>query len=535
MNNYTYVNCEECESQYDNLDLTKNKIVPAIYVPARMEMDRGNPYIEALPNLRDDDCIARAYSNSLASYSYDKIKNMSTYDKMLQIGTLRTVRFPLPFHKTLEFELYNALLTSYRARESIVSYTDKVNYVQNGMKTSTNSILTGNSADATNAGFSLIGYSGCGKSSAINKLVSHYPQVIMHDDGNGGYFPQIVYLVVNCVANSNFSALYEGIGDAIDKAFGNINPVYAKEIAKTNGLGKKAEKVRSYIERFAVGIIIFDEIQLIDFEHTKENTFDSLMTLSNKTKVAIAVVGTEDARNKMFKELRTSRRVGKVINGNCYCENKVFFSFLVKQLFSYQWFDKPVEVTDSIIDAFYDVSKGIVDQLVGIYSCVSYDYLSKKKRPQVDAKYIKTVANTYYKGMQKVLSNINPEENNAQWESLKNNAQLKIDQIVDKAKQENDANEILNATEKMNEERVQLVNVIANVKTIFDEYSDFEIENAFKKIMGRKSNQTLDERTISKLVVEQLQNAPKRQNKSSKLPSPDVQHMKYFLGLEEAN
>ena len=32
------------------------------------------------------------------------------------------------------------------------------------------------------------------------------------------------------------------------------------------------------------------------------------MTLSNRTKVAIAVVGTEDAKDKMFKELRTSKK-----------------------------------------------------------------------------------------------------------------------------------------------------------------------------------------------------------------------------------
>ena len=64
----------------------------------------------------------------------------------------------------------------------------------------------------------------------------------MHDDGDGGYFPQITYLVVNCIANSNFSALYEGIGDAIDKAFGNAQPVYALEIKKTMALEIKPKR-----------------------------------------------------------------------------------------------------------------------------------------------------------------------------------------------------------------------------------------------------------------------------------------------------
>ncbi len=533
MSNYEYTQCSEGESQYNDWDFQKEKIVPAIYIPARLGIDKGNPYIEALPNPRNENNIIRAYSHAIPSYSYDKIKSMSTYDKMLQIGTLRTVRFPLPFHKSLEFEFYNALLTSYRSREQIKSKNDTSQYMTKDKRVSTNTILTGDSAAATNAGFSLIGYSGCGKSSSINKLVSHYPQVIMHDDGNGGYYPQIVYLVVNCIANSNFSALYQGIGDAIDKALGNIQPIYSKEIARTTGLGKKAEKIREYVEKFAIGIIIFDEIQLIDFEHTKENTFESLLTLANRTKVAIAVVGTEDARSKMFKELRTSRRVGRVINSNAYCENKEYFKHLVRQLFNYQWFETPVEVTDEIIDALYSVTKGIVDQLVGVYSCMNYDYLSKKAKPKIDAKYIKYIAKTYYPGMQKVLADINPDEDSVQWDSIKNSAQEKVNLIIDKVKQEKEIENLIDSADIMNQERIQFSNVKANIMAIFDEYSDDEIEEAFNKVMNRKNNSEKDERQISKCVIEQLQKKPKRYNKKVKLATPDIEHMRDFLGVGE--
>ena len=91
--------------------------------------------------------------------------------------------------------------------------------------------------------------------------------------------PQIVYLVVNCVANSNFSALYASIGNAIDRALGITTSVYQKLIESRRSLGEKAEKVRELVEIFAIGIIILDEIQLIDFQSTKENSFESLMTL----------------------------------------------------------------------------------------------------------------------------------------------------------------------------------------------------------------------------------------------------------------
>lgn len=529
---YEYCECEEDVSQYDEYDFSDGKLVDARYVKALVDSDSGNPYIEALPYPRSDQAVKVAYTKTLGGYSYDKVKSMTTLQKMLQVGTLRQLRFPLTFHKTLEFDFYNALLTSYRERKQVLSRSKDVEYVESNSHQSTRLILCGDSGAATNAGFSLIGYSGCGKSSAINALISHYPQVIMHNDGNNGYFPQIVYLVVNCIANSNFSALYEGIGDAIDKAFGNVEPVYAKEIAKAHGLGKKAEKVKGYIEKFGVGIIIFDEIQLIDFEHTKENSFDSLLTLANRTKVAIAVVGTEDARDKMFRELRTSRRIGTMINGNLYCENKEFFSFLVNQLFRYQWFDTPLELTQDIIDALYDVTKGIIDQLIGVYSCMNYDYLSKKKKPVINGIYVKQIAEKYYPGMQYVLANLKNIENEQALAELRNNAEVRVNELLDLAKQEQEAKTIVLDKELYASNTVELTNVIANIQNLYDEYTERQIEEAFIKVVSRKSNIGKSEKEISRAVIEHLQKKPKRNNPKNKIEAPDMEHMKSFLGLD---
>lgn len=529
--NDQYVICEEGVSQYEDCDLTETNIVDAIYIPAKMDIDKGNPYIEALPNPRSEENIMNAYTRSLPGYSYDKVKGMSRLDKLLAVGTLRELRFPLPFHKELEFLFYNALLTSYRARKQMRSDHSQIDLIVDNDTKETNLILSGDSSEATNASFSLIGYSGCGKSSAISYLVHYYPQVIIHTDEEGGYFPQITYLVVNCIPNSNFAALYEGIGEAIDKALNNIEPVYAKKIGKMRGLGNKAELVKEYVEKFAIGIIIFDEIQFIDFEHTKENTFNSLLTLSNRTKVAIAIVGTEDARDKMFKELRTSRRIGMMINGNLYCENKDYFKFLVKSLFRYQWFDNIVEVTDEIVDTLYEVTKGIVDQLIAVYSCMHYEYLNKKKKPNINGEYIRKVANKFYPGIQYVLAHLESTDKSTELQMIREEAENKIDEILDKAKQDQEMEKIMNAD--LTTEMIQLSNVVSIIRSLYDEYSDTQIETAFKKVTAKKSSQGKTEKEISRLVVEQLQKSPKRTNKKNKIQTPDIQHMRDFLGIEE--
>ena len=529
---YNYYNLGNNETQYEDYNFDESKVVNARYIQSIVEEDRGNPYIEALPYPRNEEDVKDAYTKHLLTYNYDKTKNMSKLEKMLQVSTLRQIRFPLTFHKNLEFSFYNALITSYRARKPIASKRS-LEYVSNDIKNKTNCVLYGDSGDSTNAGFSLIGFSGCGKSSAIHTLLSHYPQTIIHKIDKLQKYIQIVYLVVNCVPNSNFSALYEGIGDAIDKALGNTEPAYAREISKTPTLGRKMEKVKNLIEKFGVGIIIFDEIQLIDFDRTKESSFESLMTLSNRTKIAMAVVGTEDARDKMFKELRTTRRLGTMINGNMYCENKKFFTFLVNQLFQYQWFDEPVELTDDLVDALYEVTKGIVDQLIGIYSCMHYDYLERKKRPVIDAKYVHDIAQRYYPGIQNVLADLESVESARKLMSIRNDAEVRVASIIDSAKQEKEAQDLLNNQNKATDKMLLLKNVVANITALYDEYSLPDIEKAFNKVMRQIKDEPKSEREISRMVIDKLNNKrtskPADKKKKSSIPEMDTSTMRDFI------
>ena len=106
---YTYFNCELDESQYDDYDFNDSKIVEARYVKALVECDEGNPYIEALPYPRGEADVKDAYTKGLITYDYNKVQNMNKLEKMLQVSTLRQIRFPLTFHKNLEFSFYNAL------------------------------------------------------------------------------------------------------------------------------------------------------------------------------------------------------------------------------------------------------------------------------------------------------------------------------------------------------------------------------------------------------------------------------------------
>ena len=486
---YEYTEINGYESQYADETFESGVPVKAVYIKSKVSMDRGNPFIEALPLPRIEADVVCAYEKGLPDYDLDKARTLSKTEKLLQLEELKHLRFVLPFHEELEIRFYNALLVSYRMREFVFSNriglqcnVGKEDTVQAGR-------VLGNPADAANAGFSLIGYSGCGKSTAIHTLLSRYPQVIVHRVGDG-YFTQIVYLVVNCVANSNFSALYEVIGAAIDRALGNFLPTYAAEISKTATLGKKAEKIKGFIDKFGIGAIIFDEIQLIDFNSARENSFDSLLTLVNRTKMALIVVGTEDAKSKMFKELRTARRVGPVISGDLYCSNRKFFALLVKLLFKYQWFDEPISATEDIINELYGVTKGVIDQLISIYTAMHYEYLAKgEKQMKVDAEFIRKVARKYYPEMQNILKKL---EDIKYSNNSKDNTALKNirPEIMDTKAQNAGMEAMVQEFEQKEEEGAVLNNIIKNINVLYD-YPEVDIKKEYKKIISNTSLQLL--------------------------------------------
>ena len=63
---YEYANIDDNTSQYEDYDLTTQKVVDAIYRPAHIKMARGNPYIEALPlPIQDTSILTNAYTKRL--------------------------------------------------------------------------------------------------------------------------------------------------------------------------------------------------------------------------------------------------------------------------------------------------------------------------------------------------------------------------------------------------------------------------------------------------------------------------------------
>ena len=475
------------ESQYSAHAVdTRQEVfaVNAIYVQSASEAYRGNPFIEALPPIRNRKAMVEDYYEMLPGYDHDKQVQWDTAAKLGCISALRQVRFPLGFVKELEVAFVSSLLSAYSERRLMIGNLT-ANAVDVQIAGDSDRLPVKSVSTATGgvpAGFSLIGYSGVGKSCAVERMLSRYPQLIFHLI-DGSQIPQITYLVVSCPPNSNLDLLFVQIGKAIDIVVGNLDGIYEKKFQKLKNHAQRVRYFMGLVEAFNIGMLILDEIQELDLYSIKSDSFDYFLNVVNTTKLAVAVIGTEEAREAMFPKLHTGRRIGPTINAYKYCMDKAVFETLVKALFKIQWFDDYVPVTQEIVDALYIDSQGIIDQLVGIYQMMQYDYIMSKKRPSVNAEYVHKVVDKHFAGLRGLLKDLNNLTAAKDRELLSEAAANRI--LESKKEMENkefqkDVDTALSSQEL--DQKKYMETLVVDALTALTSYKDPQIKSAFNVV-----------------------------------------------------
>ena len=369
------------------------EITPAIYTMAHLECDRGNPMIECLPDSPTKAEIRNLY---FAPFGEKCDISASIEDQISDVERMRDIRMPLPFYHSMETQFYNALKYSARRRFrdfrnrpfSIVMNDEEV--IQN---VSSKSAMGGD----TGVGLTLLGIGGCGKSEAIANMVSRYPQIIRHSIEGIGVFFQVVWLNVVTPSNANLSNLYIAICEALDEALGNIVPVYAKYVKNLPTVGAKAKYVAQLIRNFNICSIILDEVQNLDSGKNRESSYNSLMEIINTTKIALVIVGTEDAYTMLCRKYYLARRTGDIIDASGYCHDRTQFDGRMKFLMQYNWFkpDAVMAPLPEILDVLYHETQGVIDRMISLWMNIQITYISAKSsaKPAITAAFIHSVSN----------------------------------------------------------------------------------------------------------------------------------------------
>lgn len=343
--------------------------VEAEYKKQIIEEYSGNPFIEALPDILS----SKEVVDELVIYpKYNKEeRNLENHYRIHLTQRLFQCFQPLMVHLDLESRISRVIRQGYLARNPFKPEYSAAFHNENNKVNALGFELSSNSVFRTTAsGFSIVGVSGMGKTTAINRVLSMYPQIIVHSQYKHTNFSmyQLVWLKLDCPFDGSLKGLCIQFFNKVDSLLGT-------DYYRKFGIGRKTVdnmlSIMSQIVRnTGLGLLVIDEIQhLNQAKNGREKMLNFFVTLVNTIGVPVVNIGTMKAISVFQSEFRQARRgsgQGDMIWERLKKDRS--WELLINALWDYQWTKKEVSLNEEFIDVLYEESMGITDIAVKLYA-----------------------------------------------------------------------------------------------------------------------------------------------------------------------
>lgn len=352
--------------------ILKGEFEEAIYKNQELEEYAYNPFIEALPPIFTvEDVIDRfTVLPMISDIDRNKAENLRYHI----IKRTKNFLQPLPIHVELERRLSSLIRRGYLGRNPldksflgklrILNRLDDNSIKENELQNELNNIRT--TADC----ISIIGISGIGKTTAIERLLLMYPQVIKHFEYKGECFTrtQIVWLKIDCPYDGNLSTLCKSFFKAIDDILGTRYLEkfgYSSRVTSTMMIN-----MTKLAWRYGIGVLVIDEIQhLLNTKNDKEEMLNFFVTLTNTVGIPTVLIGTSKAQKVFNGNFRQARRAGSdgAIIWDRMQKDSEEWDFFLRSIWEFQGLKNVCELTNKMKDAFYDECQGITAVAVNLF------------------------------------------------------------------------------------------------------------------------------------------------------------------------
>jgi hypothetical protein len=364
---------------------------------------RNNPLIEALPEILEEDKVI----DKLKFYPefVEEERNLPAHLRLHLIQNVLDLFILLSPHLDLEQRFSRMIRVGYKARNPAVrgfwkDINQKVDSLRSGNKTA-----SCRRSKAT--GFTILGISGVGKSTAVQEILDLYDQVIYHSCYHEQDFTitQLVWLILECPADGSIKGLCLNFFQAVD------------DILKTNyyenyaGNGRKTvNEMMPYMALVAsnihLGVLVIDEVQRLTKLNVGgcEKILDFFVELINTIGLPIVLVGTYKAWSILGSEFRQIRRgtgQGDFIWDRM--EEDDDWQLFAEGLWQYQYVQKPCELSLELSHALYYESQGITDFAVKVFMLAQARAITTGKE-KITAAIIKSVAKDCLRTAREVLN-----------------------------------------------------------------------------------------------------------------------------------
>lgn len=367
--------------------------VLAEYKPSEVADYRENPFIEALPPLLSKEAAV----DGLAYYPPFSL-NERDHEAHVRIHEIQRVfQYFQPTAKDLDLEsrISRLIRQGYVSRNPTSSSFARQfhsSHLMSGFNK--NGPLMQESFRSTQSALTLMGPSGIGKSTAIHRVLSLYPQVVVHSEYQSVPFTQyqLVWLKLDCPFDGSIKGLCVGFFQAVDRILGSNN--FRKFGSARNPISAMQAAMTHIAATTGLGLLVIDEIQHLSTAKGQgaEMMLNFFVTLVNTIGVPVVLIGTNKAAAVLQSQFRQARRgsgQGDMIWERWHQDAN--WTLLLEGLWEYQFVRKPVPLTDDLSQALFDESQGIPDLAIKLFVMAQIRAMASKKE-SITSRLIRTVA-----------------------------------------------------------------------------------------------------------------------------------------------
>jgi hypothetical protein len=326
--------------------------VEATYTPQIIDDYSGNPFIEALPPIFEEEYVALKIAK-YPSYQEEQRK-LGKQSRLHLVQQICDYVEPLPIHLKVEQRLSRLIRHGYKARNPFSPefvrqfHIGFNNLLQEGVN-ATGMNLAG--MRSTAAAFAMLGVSGQGKTTTIESSLLLYPQVIHHVNYKGQPFvhKQLVWLKLNCPFDGSLKGLCINFFQAVD--FYLDTKYFQKFASKGSTVDVLIPIMAQIASLHGLGVLVIDEIQNLSTLKSGggEKMLNYFTQLINTIGVPVVAIGTFKALKVLsgsFSQARRGTGQGDVIMDRL--EEGEEWNYFIERLWKYQWTAKKTVLSEPV-------------------------------------------------------------------------------------------------------------------------------------------------------------------------------------------
>ncbi|GAA0314001.1 ATP-binding protein [Bacillus carboniphilus] len=494
----------------------------------------NNPFIKALPFIFSEDDVLDRFMVTPRITEQDKQSETNIRYHVLK--RIKNFIQPLPIHFEVERRLSTLIRRGYLARNPLdKSFFERIRVLHQLREDEEEAHKyideRLNYIRSTADSLSIIGISGIGKTTAIERLLLMYPQVIKHELYEGQPFnrTQIVWLKIDCPYDGSLSTLCKGFFKAIDDLLGTR---YLEKFGYLNRVtSTMLLHMTSLASMYGIGVLVIDEIQhLLHSKNDQEEMLNFFVTLSNTVGIPTVLIGTSKAQQLFKGNFRQARRAaseGSII-WDRMSENSEEWEFFLETLWEFQCLKTRSELTEDVKKTFYEECQGITSVAVNLFILAQeralFDETNEEEKltPQV----IKKTAREDMKIIQPMLNALRKNDLKAMYKY--EDIMINLDELMINNKMNSEYEGRIKEAmkERQNTIHYKRQDIIQNLSIevasigIFDAISSKQINKAIEKIVVESIIDT-DFNVLKSQAIKELMelNEKAKEQKESQIPS----------------